>query len=281
MLKWFFRGCLLAAILLLTACSTISQDGPPRFNVDVSRIPNATPESVPYSRYGNSTYRVDGHTYYVLSTAKGYDEKGIASWYGMKFYKHKTSNGEIYSVYGMSAASRNLPIPCYVKVTNLNNGYWVVVKVNDRGPFDRSRILDLSYAAAKKLDMLGRGTAYVRVQAINADTWNPRTGVDSSWGWRGQSSSSTSYQDNSAPQSHGKPTLYLQVGAFDGYANAEKLRDQVAAITSLPVNVNHFSDGRGAPYRVQVGPVPSVEASDRLTERLVSAGFGEPMQIIN
>ena len=128
------------------------QDGPPSKNIDVTQIPNAVPKAEPKSQYGNpSSYTVNGKTYYVLKNAQGYDKKGIASWYGTKFHGQLTSTREPYNMYAMTAASTELPLPTYVRVTNLENGRQVIVKVNDRGPFDKDRIIDLSYVAAKKL----------------------------------------------------------------------------------------------------------------------------------
>jgi rare lipoprotein A len=135
-------------------------------------VPQATPDAVPRvearSRYGNPPfYDVFGKRYYVLSSSVAYVERGVASWYGPGFHQVKTSNGETYDMYGMTAAHRTLPLPAYVRVTNLQNGRSVVVRVNDRGPFVGNRIIDLSYTAASRLDMLRTGTAMVEVRAID------------------------------------------------------------------------------------------------------------------
>ncbi len=133
----------------------------------VDAIPDAVPTQEPLSAYGNpSEYEVDGHTYRVLSTSEGYEAEGIASWYGPKFQGRRTSSGESFDMYRMTAAHRTLPIPTYVEVTNLENGRRVVVRVNDRGPFHEGRIVDLSYVAARKLGIVGAGTARVRVRAL-------------------------------------------------------------------------------------------------------------------
>ena len=161
-------------ITLLSSCATEApKDGPPPTPIDLSQVQNAVPKIEPFSHYGNSrTYTVDGQTYHVLASANGYNQRGIASWYGTKFQGELTSSREPYNLYDMTAASKSLPIPCYVKVTNLENGKWVVVKVNDRGPFVSDRIIDLSYAAASKLGYADKGTAFVQVTAINPYTWN-------------------------------------------------------------------------------------------------------------
>jgi rare lipoprotein A len=135
-------------------------------------VPQATPDAVPRveprSRYGNPPfYDIFGKRYYVLSSSVAYVERGVASWYGPGFHHVKTSNGETYDMYGMTAAHRTLPLPAYVRVTNLQNGRSVVVRVNDRGPFVGNRIIDLSYTAASRLDMLRTGTAMVEVRAID------------------------------------------------------------------------------------------------------------------
>ena len=157
---------LLAA--LLTGCGTLQKDRAPSGGVDLSRIPDAVPKPEPRSRYGNpESYEVNGQHYYVLESSSGYFERGTASWYGEKFHGRRTSSGERYDMYAMTAAHRTLPLPTYVQVTNLRNGRSVVVRVNDRGPFHDNRLIDLSYVAAAKLDMLESGTAPVEVRAID------------------------------------------------------------------------------------------------------------------
>ena len=146
-------------ILLLAGCAT---DGPPRSGSISPRDlpPDPVPRKEARSRYGNGpVYEVLGKNYRVMNSSYGYQETGVASWYGKKFHGRKTSNGEIYNMYAMTAAHKTLPIPVYVRVKNLSNGRSVVVKVNDRGPFIGGRIIDLSYAAAQKLDIIGTGTA--------------------------------------------------------------------------------------------------------------------------
>ena len=159
---------LLLFTLLLSSCSNVSRDGPPNFYVDVSKIPNAVPKNEPKAKFGNmSSYSVRGKRYYTLPTSKNYSEIGIASWYGTKFHSRRTSSGERYNLLAMTAAHKTLPLPTYVEVTNLKNQRKIIVKVNDRGPFKPDRIIDLSYVGAKKLGMLGRGTTFVRVKAID------------------------------------------------------------------------------------------------------------------
>lgn len=137
---------------------------------EIDRIPDAEPRNEARSAYGNpEEYEVDGVKYHVLDSAEGYDEEGTASWYGSGFQGRRTSSGEPYDMYQMTAAHPTLPIPTYVEVTNLDNGRKVVVRVNDRGPFHSDRIIDLSYVAARKLGMVAAGTAHVRVRALAPD----------------------------------------------------------------------------------------------------------------
>jgi rare lipoprotein A (peptidoglycan hydrolase) len=146
------------------------KDGAPWWDVDVSRIPDATP-TLHTGPYKANPYTVLGKTYFPMQESKTYVASGTASWYGTKFHGQNTANGEVYDLYGMSAAHKTLPLPSYVKVTNLDNGKAVVLRVNDRGPFYSDRIIDLSYAAAKKLGYAETGTARVKVEGIDPQQW--------------------------------------------------------------------------------------------------------------
>lgn len=169
------RYVVLSMFLILTACGGgnaggyFSKDGPPRMSAErAAQVPDAIPKDEPLSETGNSTYRVYGVMYRPVKEARGHTEQGEASWYGKMFHGRRTSSGEIYDMYAMTAAHKTLPLPSYVRVTNIQNRKSVVVKVNDRGPFLHGRILDLSYAAAAKLDMIKTGTADVEIQVVNA-----------------------------------------------------------------------------------------------------------------
>lgn len=145
------------------------RDGPPADpeSVDLASIPDAEPRPEPLAPYGNmDEYEVFGETYRTLATSRGYEAEGVASWYGREFHGRPTSSGEPYDMYAMTAAHKTLPLPTYLEVVNLENGRRVVVRVNDRGPFLHDRLLDLSYAAAWKLGVLGAGTARVSVRAL-------------------------------------------------------------------------------------------------------------------
>ncbi len=242
-------GCL-AAALLLSACSSTSvqQDSAPSRSVDVSQLPDAVPTVVTRTRAGNkSPYTVLGKTYTVMDDAKGFRQSGTASWYGTKFHGRLTSNGEIYDMFAMTAAHKSIPIPSYARVTNQANGVSVVVRVNDRGPFHGDRIIDLSYAAAKKLGYSDLGTAEVRVEVITP----PGQGV----------SGPVSVPSGDAPaaplDSYSLPkNTYLQAGAFSSKSAAEALRVKIAALIQEPVRV---LPQRGL-FKVQVGPVASSQA---------------------
>jgi rare lipoprotein A len=164
-------------MVLLSSCSHMGRrDGPPNFYVDETKIPNAVPKPECPSKYGNMrVYRVNGKNYYPLRSSKHFSQVGVASWYGTQFHAQRTSSGERYNMLAMTAAHKTLPLPTYVQVTNLKNRRTIIVKVNDRGPFKSNRIIDLSYVAAKKLGMLGRGTATVRVTAIDPYRYKPKT----------------------------------------------------------------------------------------------------------
>jgi rare lipoprotein A len=167
-----------------------------------------------------------------------YVEEGVASWYGVPFNGHRTSNGEIYDMHQMTAAHRTLPFNAYVRVTNLNNGMQTEVRINDRGPFVADRIIDLSLSAAQAIQMIGAGTAHVRLEVISGP--NPQTGF-----------------------------FGVQVGAFLVEANADKFRDQLATRYS-PVSVVPYDSPNGLYYRVRVGRVNSEDAAQQLASQLQS-----------
>jgi rare lipoprotein A len=174
--------CGLVLCILLSGCAAKKRryhhrhDHGPRQHEIPARlhaVKDAVPRHEPRSKYGNpASYKVMRKRYHVMKCHKGFRERGLASWYGKKFHGYRTSSGDIYDMYGMTAAHKNLPLPTYVKVVNLDNGKTAIVKVNDRGPFHRDRIIDLSYAAAHKLGILGNGTAKVEVIALEPDKYS-------------------------------------------------------------------------------------------------------------
>ncbi|MCP5076507.1 MAG: septal ring lytic transglycosylase RlpA family protein [Psychromonas sp.] len=161
----------LSTVILLTSCSSGRYQYVDDHQADnippLTHVEDVLPRYEPYSRGGNKDYRVRGINYKVLIDVTEFSEQGYASWYGNKFHGHLTSNGERYDMYTMSAAHKNLPLPSYVEVTNLENNKKVIVRVNDRGPFHEGRIIDLSYAAADKLDIVKSGTGKVEIKLIH------------------------------------------------------------------------------------------------------------------
>jgi len=160
----------LFSLIQLSGCETLCSSSSDTDNA-ATKIPGAVPKNEPLSKSGNKNYVIKGKHYYVLNSAKGYHKTGEASWYGAQFHGRLTSNNESFNLNGMTAASPELPLPTYIKVKNLQNSKEVIVKVNDRGPFVGNRILDLSYAAAKKLGFTGRGTTKVDITAIDPESY--------------------------------------------------------------------------------------------------------------
>lgn len=288
-LVWYRRlklGGLFCLSSLLLACTgpAVIQDSGPSGPVDVSSIPNAEPRFEVRTRAGNkSPYTVLGKTYRVLPESDGFKERGIASWYGNKFHGRKTSNGEIYNMYGMTAAHKNLPIPSYVKVTNLDNGRSIVVRVNDRGPFHDGRVIDLSYAGASKLDYLKQGTARVEVEALPMAAGYSGLVADASQGVARAPAGAIKAAGVIAPEQSQLPApgeqagyrlpsnTYLQVGAFSRQLSAQALQQRVAALTALPVRLLSNPSSNGL-WRVQVGPIVSNLVVMNLRATLESEG---------
>jgi rare lipoprotein A len=257
----FFVGC------STTPSMTEPRDAAPARPIDVSAIPDAVPRAEPRSRYGNpESYMVYGKRYHTLPSSKGYRERGTASWYGTKFHGKRTSSGEPYDLYGMTAAHKTLPLPTYVEVTNLQNGRSVIVKVNDRGPFHDDRIIDLSYTAAAKLGILGHGTGKVEVRAI--DTGSGDT-------LQMAAAPPTATETNTPPA-----TLYLQVGAFSSQENAERLRNEILGQQIAEVRIVEMESATGTFYKVQVGPLTGTTEADRVTRALKPLGISESRSIV-
>ncbi len=257
-------------------------DSPPEQHIDVSAVKDAVPRVEPFSRYGNPpSYVVLGTRYHTLKKSAGYTERGIASWYGTKFHGHRTSSGETYDMYKMSAAHKSLPLPTYARVTNLQNGKSVIVKINDRGPFHENRLIDLSYAAAARLEILGKGTGLVEVTAI--DPAKPRIAPSQpKTATRTTSAAALSAAaPATTPLAH-EPLLYLQLGAFQSRDNAEKLRSQLSQV-DLPgkLQISEATSNNQRVYRVRIGPLAGVETADELTHRLADHGIRSPHVVID
>lgn len=249
---------------------------PPR---DLASIPDAVPRDEPRSRYGNpETYVVFGQRYRVQESAKGHVERGLASWYGPGFHNERTSSGEPYDMYAMTAAHKTLPLPTYLQVTNLDNGRSVVVRVNDRGPFVRGRIIDLSYTAAWKLDMIKSGTARVEIRTIEPKRWwrrdqTPATSAPLRTAAATPPATPASSAAAARRATDSASARYLQAGAFSSRDNAEGLLAQLRqAGFNNSVIREALVAGRRI-FRVQVGPVSDEGAAEDIINGLRRAGI--------
>ncbi|MBP9961032.1 septal ring lytic transglycosylase RlpA family lipoprotein [Pseudomonas sp. FFUP_PS_473] len=275
------------------------KDGAPWWDVDVSKIPDATP-TVHNGPYKANPYTVLGKTYYPMGESRNYVAQGTASWYGTKFHGQNTANGEVYDLYGMSAAHKTLPLPSYVRVTNLDNNRSVILRVNDRGPFYSDRIIDLSYAAAKKLGYAETGTARVRVEGIDPQQW---------WAQRGRpaplvleqpqvaqaqplsSNTGTVEQWTPPPQQHAAAVvpvqvasntapagagMYLQVGAFANPDAAELLRSKLSTMVSAPVFISSIVRNQQTLHRVRMGPISNPGEAQQMQDSVRLANLGQP-----
>lgn len=271
-----------ALTLLLAACSSVPPepgDGPGSPIADPGAIPDAEPREEPRSRYGNpETYEVFGQTYRVMDSGEGYRERGIASWYGSKFHGRRTSSGEPFDMYAMTAAHRQLPLPAYVAVRHLENDREIIVRVNDRGPFADNRIIDLSYAAAAKLGMLDSGTAPVEIRTVSAEEGKtaardePAATPVAAEPEAAEMAEMAEMAETAETAEADSVRYFLQVGAFREEANARRLAGRLDTDDhATEVRVASGDDGF---HRVRLGPLRDVTAVDRLSERLADAGLG-------
>mgnify|MGYP003630580721 CR=1 FL=1 len=233
-----------------------ARDGAPPLPIDPADVKDAVPRPDPILSVGNATpYTINGVEYEVLDDYKSYKMRGTASWYGSKFHGHKTSNGEIYDLYQASAAHKTLPIPCFARVTNLDNGESIIVRVNDRGPFHSDRVIDLSYGAAVKLGYMEAGTARVEVEVVEV------IGVDDR-----RDSVAGDYR-------------YLQLGAYSTEGSALRLQDRLQALLDPPVFVSEVQSGENLLYRVRIGPMSDAIELESVQKQLRLAGYdgGQPL----
>jgi len=259
---------------------------------DISKIPEPVPKAESRSVYGNkSPYEVLGKTYSVLPNASGYVERGIASWYGNKFHGYTTSNFEKYDMYAYSAAHKTLPLPSYARVTNLDNGASVIVRINDRGPFAENRVIDLSYVAAIKLGIWQKGTGLVEVRAIDPEhperdpiARAPAAPVAAARAAPPVASPRSETRVASAappPEKIHKPELFLQVGAYADQVNAERAAATVRNAQLGAVRVVEGTSNGRAVRRVRIGPLRDVDEADALTPKVRALGLGEPRVAID
>lgn len=203
-------------------------------------LPDPEVRADPRSRYGNSPYEIFGRSYEVLESAIGYDEVGLASWYGVKFHGQPTSSGEIYNMYTLTAAHKTLPIPSYARVTNRENGRTTVVRINDRGPFRDSRLIDLSYASAVKLGFADAGTAPVRVETLLPGDVDLPGGRESRY--------------------------FVHAGPFENRNRADEARRDLALVGADQATIVPVEDSS---FAVRIGPLATRWAAERLQALLV------------
>ena len=240
------------------------EDGPPLDGpslAELMRVPDAVPRPEPRSRYGNPpAYVANGRLHRTLRASGGYVERGVASWYGRKFHERPTSSREPYDMFAMTAAHRSLPLPTYVRVTHLGNGRSVVVRVNDRGPFHDGRIIDLSYAAAAKLGLLGPGSGPVEIRAIP-------TGPEG--------------RDRPSHEAAPAPVrLYVQIGAYSVETNARRVHAAAAKLRPGLASITRFGTRGGVLHRVRIGPLPGLEEADRVVNELGAVGMRDARVVI-
>jgi rare lipoprotein A len=306
-----FFAFMLVSLFILSACGVspalntgryFEDDGPGRHPPEIDKIADAVPRSEPRSRSGNKPYQVFGVNYVPLANANGFRERGVASWYGKKFHGRRTSSGEPYDMYTMTAAHKTLPLPCYVRVRNLENGRSTVVRVNDRGPFLNNRVIDLSYAAANKLGIIGRGTGLVEIEVVGPNDSPPSQIATAPRNDAAKvetraieatptvpavpigaavpavptaptvpsvaTAPAASYQVPVTP-----PKLFVQAGSFREWDNAEGLRTRLERAAFRPIAVySVLTDTQERIYRVRIGPVAGVEEGDRLAQALTEHG---------
>jgi rare lipoprotein A len=265
----------------------MANDSPELEPIDLSAIKPVMPVPVTRTLAGNkSPYEVNGKTYHVMASEAGYQETGMASWYGRKFHGHLTSNGEIYDMFSLSAAHKSLPIPSFAEVTNLDNNKSVIVRVNDRGPFHDGRIIDLSYAAAATLGYADKGTARVRVKSLVPATVTP---TDRQSLLLTENSSAPPVQNEVQDEvlqerekiERDAGEEFLQVGAFSSIESARQLLAIVSGFTSLPVFIRSDEDVNTGNllHRVRMGPVNETMDLQGLIGAIMAAGLGRPFRV--
>ncbi|TCT22200.1 septal ring lytic transglycosylase RlpA family protein [Thiobaca trueperi] len=305
--------------LFLIGCASRGDRSDDEIPPHIARIPDAVPKVEPLSRSGNpESYVVLGKRYYTQRDRRGYVERGLASWYGQPFHGRPTSSGETYDMHAMSAAHKTLPLPTYARVTNLENGRSIVIRINDRGPFKDERIIDLSHTAAVKLGVVRTGTARVEVRAIEPS----RRGADASpflashadggSNQRRLASRPTTLTASRPPSAPATPTrireatsvtpsppiaagvaprsqvpvqgtpLYLQVGAFGDPGNAERLRARLTThLLHEQIRILDPDTSGAVLYQVRIGPLASEHEAERLAEQITALGVERPLRVWN
>lgn len=248
------------------------QDWGPDKEIDMSHVPDAVPRYENRTIAGNKNpYTVLGKTYYLMDDERAYTERGKASWYGYKFNGERTSNGELYDMFAMTGAHKTLPIPSYVRVTNLDNGKTVVVRVNDRGPFHDGRIIDLSYAAAQRLGITRVGTGNVDVEVVvpESDPRPPLRGRKTELSVSAKEAGIVSKVDAGVAANDTKipEGTYLQIAAFGVERSAKQFAQSVGKALSYPVVISN-SQAPNKLYRVRVGPFKDAQSMQTARDQL-------------
>jgi len=294
-MKLYFSIVFIVLLLFISACAPVIKYSPEstreykyevdgvggNIGFDPYEVKQAIPKVEPKSKYGNPpSYTVFGKRYYVLNSAKGYKQRGDASWYGKKFHGERTSSGETYNMYAMTAAHKSLPLPTYVRVTNLENQRSIIVKLNDRGPFHEGRIIDLSYSAANQLGIVAEGTGPVEVEAIDPIAWaatnsqqthqdSPNTAQDSQY----------PVKDSRYPVKDSQqvaidfPQSYIQVGAFREIKNAYALAAKLRVLFNFPVLISKKKAKNQWLSTVKIGPFSSPIIENSILNQIIEHGY--------
>lgn len=297
----FNRHLICCLTLCIASCSTpkkptskassLDEDGAPAFSQHMPHPNDATPQIEPLSKYGNpAIYTVRGKQYKTMKSSDGFETEGVASWYGKKFHGRRTSSGEVYDMFAMTAAHKHLPLPTYAVVKNLKNDREIIVKINDRGPFMHDRIIDLSYAAAKKLDIHHTGTAKVRITAIDPIAWHQDQNTRLADVVRPDPETHLAdLQQVAAAQAvdDAKPStkkIYLQLGAFQEKRNADVLAQKANILTQaldhLPVHIKPHHRQNKPIYKVRIGPMKDRAEAIRVQKELLSLDTPSPVALI-
>ena len=270
-------GLILFMTSLLSACGSSPaifepSDSAPSHHRDLSNVPDAVPRDEPRSRYGNpKSYVVRGIRYYVKDSSAGFTQRGIASWYGTKFHGRRTSSGEPYDMYAMTAAHKTLPLPTYLEVINLRNNKRIIVKANDRGPFHANRIIDLSYAAATRLGITAKGTGLVEIRALTA--------TDQATPAQPKLAAINTQTTTDKPTT--APNMYLQVGAFASQYNAQQLHNKLHGAAFDRTKISTTDAAGNSVYRVRIGPLSSVDEADQIVDQLAALGINQAHVVID
>jgi len=255
--KTFFLVCIVS-FFLINSCTTVEPVSRP-----ARQLPAPVGKKKPYTKPYTKFYRIGSNWYQPLAHARGFTQSGKASWYGKKFHGRKTASGEIYNMHAISAAHKTLPLGTWVSVSNLDNNKKINVRINDRGPFVKGRIIDLSYAAAKKIGIVGPGTARVRIVALGRERQDAAT-IKSGSGF--------------VPLDYYKGNFTLQIGAFSDLNNAEKLKKELDPIYKN-VHVTLFDTGDSTIYRVRAGKCATLEQAAKYEDILIKQGFHDVFTI--